>query len=179
VILTARAIPGTLPAVGHGRALIHLSCGDVDAARQALASARTIWQARRRFWEGTWALLDLAAAAAKARRVGEAAQLADQARTAASAAGARTLADAAEQLLASLRQGRSAPPWHPLSDREFEIAQFIAAGLTNKQIAEQLVLAPKTISAHVAHILTKLGAAHRAEIAAWCATIQAEARRLT
>jgi DNA-binding NarL/FixJ family response regulator len=78
-----------------------------------------------------------------------------------------------------LRQGRSAPPWHPLSDREFEIAQFIAAGLTNKQIAEQLVLAPKTISAHVAHILTKLGAAHRAEIAAWCATIQAEARRLT
>jgi DNA-binding CsgD family transcriptional regulator len=33
------------------------------------------------------------------------------------------------------------------------------------------VLAPKTISAHVTHILTKLGAARRAEIAAWCATV--------
>jgi len=34
------------------------------------------------------------------------------------------------------------------------------------------VLAPKTISAHVTHILTKLGATRRAEIAAWCATLR-------
>ena len=34
------------------------------------------------------------------------------------------------------------------------------------------MLAPKTISAHVTHILAKLGAARRAEIAAWCATVQ-------
>jgi DNA-binding CsgD family transcriptional regulator len=63
-------------------------------------------------------------------------------------------------------------PWHPLTDREFEIARLIADGLTNKQIAERLVLAPKTISAHVAHILAKLGAGRRSEIAAWCAAIQ-------
>jgi DNA-binding CsgD family transcriptional regulator/tetratricopeptide (TPR) repeat protein len=178
-ILTARAIPGTLPAIGHGRGLILLSRGDVAAAYQALESARTAWQVRRRFWEGTWALLDLAAAAVKARRRGEAAQLADQARTAAAAADARTLADAAERFLTSLHQGQPAPPWHPLSDREFEIATLIADGLTNKQIAGQLVLAPKTISAHVAHILTKLGAARRAEIAAWCATIRVETRHRT
>ena len=48
----------------------------------------------------------------------------------------------------------------------------MAAGLTNRQIAEQLVLAPKTISAHITHILMKLGAGRRAEIAAWCATIR-------
>ena len=69
-----------------------------------------------------------------------------------------------------------AEPWHPLSAREFEIARLVAAGLTNRQIAEQLVLAPKTISAHVTHILTKLGAARRAEIAAWCATVRQDAR---
>ena len=51
-------------------------------------------------------------------------------------------------------------------------ARLVAAGLTNRQIAQQLVLAPKTISAHVTHILAKLGAARRAEIAAWCATVQ-------
>jgi len=178
-ILTARAIPGTLPAIEHGRGLILLSHGDVSAAHQALESARAEWQARRRFWEGTWALLDVAAAAVRARRHGEADQLADQARTAAATAGARPLADAAAQFLTSLRLGRPAPAWHPLSDREFEIARLIADGLTNKQIAERLFLAPKTISAHVAHILTKLGAARRAEIAAWYATVRAETRHHT
>ena len=63
-------------------------------------------------------------------------------------------------------------PWYPLSEREFEVAQLVAAGLTNRQIAERLVVAPKTISAHITHILTKLGAARRAEIGAWCATVR-------
>ena len=61
---------------------------------------------------------------------------------------------------------------YPLSAREFEVAQLVAAGLTNRQIAERLVVSPKTISAHVTHILTKLGAGRRAEIAAWCATVR-------
>jgi DNA-binding NarL/FixJ family response regulator len=61
-----------------------------------------------------------------------------------------------------------------LSAREFEVSQLVAAGLTNRQIADQLVLAPKTISAHVEHILTKLGAARRTEIAAWYTTVQRE-----
>jgi DNA-binding CsgD family transcriptional regulator/tetratricopeptide (TPR) repeat protein len=171
-ILAVRAIPGTLPAIEHAQGLILLSRGEAAAAYEMLASARTAWEVRRRFWEGTWALLDLAAAALKIRRHAEAAQLADQARAVAAATGAIPLADAAAQFLASLQHRGSASPWHPLSDREFEIARLIADGLTNKQIAEQLVLAPKTISAHVAHILTKLGAGRRAEIAAWCATIQ-------
>ena len=71
--------------------------------------------------------------------------------------------------------GGPAAPWYPLSKREFEVARLVAAGLTNRQIAERLVLAPKTISAHIAHILTKLGAARRAEIAAWCVTVRQDA----
>ena len=171
-VLTARAIPGTLPAIGHGRGLILLARGDISAAHQALESARESWRARRRFWEGTWALLDLAVAAAKARRRGEAALLLDETRTIAAAAGATTLADDAERLTRSFGPGRPAEPWHPLSEREYEVAQLVAAGLTNRQIAQQLVLAPKTISAHITHILTKLGAGRRAEIAAWCATVR-------
>ena len=178
-LLTVRAIPGTLPAIEHGRGLIHLSRGEITAAGQALESARAAWQARRRFWEGTWALLDLAATAVRARRLGEATRLTDQARAVAAAAGASVIIDAAEQFLASLRHKIPASPWHPLSDREFEVSQLVAVGLTNKQIAEQLVLAPKTVSAHVAHILAKLGATRRAEIAAWCAAVQAETRQQT
>jgi DNA-binding NarL/FixJ family response regulator len=73
-----------------------------------------------------------------------------------------------------LDRGQPADPWYPLSSREFEVAQLVAAGLTNRQIAEHLVLAPKTISAHITHILTNLDAARRAEIAAWYATIPAD-----
>ena len=175
-VLTARAIPGTLPAIDHGRGLVLLARGEVSAAHQALESASESWQARHRFWEGTWARLDLAEAAARARRRGEAGVLLDEARATAATAGATTVVDAADRLAASFGRGRQGEPWYPLSAREFEVAQLVTAGLTNRQIAEQLVLAPKTISAHITHILTKLGAARRAEIAAWCATVRQAAR---
>ena len=171
-VLTARAIPGTLPAINHGRGLVLLARGEVSAAHQALEAANEAWRARRRFWEGTWARLDLAEAAVSARRRGQAAILLDEARTVACAAGATTVVEAADRLTTSFDHGRQDEPWHPLSAREFEVARLVAAGLTNRQIGEQLVLAPKTISAHVAHILTKLGAARRAEIAAWSATVR-------
>jgi len=171
-VLTVRAIPGALPAIGHAKGLLLLARGEVPAAYQALQAASESWQVRRRFWEGTWARLDLAEAAARARRRGEASVLADEVRTIATAAGAVVLAAAADQLTEAFDPARPAEPWYPLSEREFEVAQLVAAGLTNRQIAEQLVLAPKTISAHVTHILTKLGAARRAEIGAWCATVR-------
>ena len=171
-VLTARAIPGTLPAIDHGRGLVLFARGDVSAAHHALESASRSWRARHRFWEGTWARLDLAAVAAKARRRGEAARLVDEVRDAAATVGAAALVQAADRLSGSFDDGRPVEPWHPLSAREFEVAQLVAAGLTNRQIAGRLVLAPKTISAHVTHILTKLGAARRAEIASWCATVR-------
>ena len=171
-VLTVRAIPGTLPAIGHARGLLLLARGEVAAAYQELQAARESWQVLRRFWEGTWARLDLAEAAARARRRGEAAVLTDEVRAIATASGAAVLAAAADRLSGSFDQAKPAEPWYPLSEREFEVARLVAAGLTNPQIAEQLVLAPKTISAHVTHILTKLGAARRAEIGAWCATVR-------
>jgi DNA-binding CsgD family transcriptional regulator len=50
-------------------------------------------------------------------------------------------------------------------------ARRVAAGNTNRQIAAELLLSPKTVGSHVEHILTKLGAARRAEIAAWVAAL--------
>lgn len=52
------------------------------------------------------------------------------------------------------------------SARERSIADLIAAGRTNRQIAEALVLSPETVKSHVSRILRKLGAANRAEAAA-------------
>ena len=43
--------------------------------------------------------------------------------------------------------------------------------MTNAEIADALDIAPKTASAHVEHILAKLGVTRRAEIAAWTANV--------
>lgn len=61
------------------------------------------------------------------------------------------------------------PDTGPLSPREFEVAGLVAQGLTNRAIAEQLFLSPRTAQNHVQHILTKLGATRRAQIATWYA----------
>ncbi len=175
-VLTARGIPGTMPAIEHADGLILLARGDLATADQALTAARQAWRDRRRFWEGTWAGLDLAAVAVRARRRTAAIRLLDETRTLAGAAGATVLVEAADRLSGAFDRGRPARPWNPLSAREFEVAQLVAAGLTNRQIADRLVLAPKTISAHVEHILMKLGAARRTEIAAWTAATETDRR---
>lgn len=45
----------------------------------------------------------------------------------------------------------------PLSNREVTVLRYLANGLSNKEIAEQLLLSNKTISAHKSNIFTKLG----------------------
>jgi ATP/maltotriose-dependent transcriptional regulator MalT len=175
-VLTSRAIPGLLPAIDHARGLVALARGDLTEAEQSLERADRSWRERRRFWEGAWARLDLAELALRARRPRVATRLADEGRALAASVsasiGARTLTDAADRLTGSATRARPSEPWHPLTAREFEVAELVAAGMTNRQIAERLVVAPKTVSAHVEHILTKLGAARRTEIAAWCATVR-------
>ncbi|GII90284.1 ATP-binding protein [Sinosporangium siamense] len=68
-------------------------------------------------------------------------------------------------------------PWAPLSPREREVAELVADGLTNRQIAQRLVVARRTVDTHVEHILAKLGYAGRAQIAAWAANRRAEEHR--
>jgi DNA-binding NarL/FixJ family response regulator len=53
-----------------------------------------------------------------------------------------------------------------LTERETEVLRLVADGRTNAQIAEDLVISPKTASVHVSRILTKLGASNRTEAAA-------------
>jgi DNA-binding NarL/FixJ family response regulator len=49
-----------------------------------------------------------------------------------------------------------------LTAREVEVLQLLARGLSNKQIAQRLVIAPKTVANHVEHIYTKIDASTRA-----------------
>jgi DNA-binding CsgD family transcriptional regulator len=53
-----------------------------------------------------------------------------------------------------------------LTDREVEVLSLVAAGRTNKQIAQELYISPKTASVHVSNILAKLGVTGRGEASA-------------
>jgi LuxR family maltose regulon positive regulatory protein len=58
----------------------------------------------------------------------------------------------------------SLPPGiEPLSDRELEVLRLLAAGMTNRQIAEQLVVSISTVKSHVHHISGKLDANNRTQ----------------
>ncbi len=73
---------------------------------------------------------------------------------------------------ASARAGRAARPASAVPDtgltrRELEVAGLIASGLTNRQIAERLVISRRTAEGHAQRILAKLGFAARSQVAAW------------
>ncbi len=67
---------------------------------------------------------------------------------------------------ARLAAARSAAP---LTAREHEIVLLIARGLSNRQIADELVISPATAARHVANILAKLGFSSRTQVASWAA----------
>ncbi|MFJ3779979.1 ATP-binding protein [Streptomyces sp. NPDC090075] len=54
-----------------------------------------------------------------------------------------------------------------LTPRELQVAALIAQGMTNRRIAAELVLSPRTVDGHVDRILTKLDFSARAQVAAW------------
>ena len=60
-----------------------------------------------------------------------------------------------------------APARSMLTAREREVAELIAEGLTNRQIAARLVISTRTADTHVQHIFGKLGVTTRAQVASW------------
>jgi DNA-binding CsgD family transcriptional regulator len=54
-----------------------------------------------------------------------------------------------------------------LTARELQVAALLRHGLTNRQIAEQLVITERTVASHIEHILEKLGFASRHQVGAW------------
>jgi DNA-binding CsgD family transcriptional regulator/tetratricopeptide (TPR) repeat protein len=167
-LLTLRSIPNTVPSIDHARGLIELAEGHTGLARVSLESARAGWERSGRFWESTAALHDLAQCAHRSRRPVDASRYRAEANASARAAGAWSLV---EDMASESTDGDS-----PLSAREHDVARLVASGMTNKQIAQSLTISPSTVSSHVEHILTKLGASRRAEIASWVVSSNSEAR---
>lgn len=80
-------------------------------------------------------------------------------------AGKVTLAPEAAQALVDAAQ-RPTVPNYPLSAREQEVLKLLVAGMTNVEIAEQLVIGTSTVKKHVSSIFAKLDVTSRAEAVA-------------
>jgi len=63
------------------------------------------------------------------------------------------------------RQRDDADPLRELSDQERTVLELIGDGLTNRQIAERMFLAEKTVKNYVSHLLAKLGMQRRTQVA--------------
>ncbi|HYZ93263.1 MAG TPA: response regulator transcription factor [Actinomycetota bacterium] len=71
----------------------------------------------------------------------------------------------AAKLMQEVASGRSRAPGGDLTDRELEVLRHIARGMSNKEIATELVIAEKTVKTHVSNILAKLHLADRTQAA--------------
>ncbi|MGH3928910.1 MAG: ATP-binding protein [Pseudonocardiaceae bacterium] len=155
-----------LSRVGHAllaKARVQLATGDFVAASQgALAAAAKFTAGGSRFTAGRAHLIAGHALAAidRSRAFAEI----GRAKTLFAACGARRSVAEATRAQRTLggRSGRA--PSGTLSQREREVAELVATGKTNQQIAEVLFMSRKTVEAHVTRILDKLGVRSRAAI---------------
>ncbi len=70
------------------------------------------------------------------------------------------------RVIRELNHGSDLPPTaEPLTERELDVLQLLAQGLTNQEIAERLVLGERTVGNHISSILSKLHLANRTQAA--------------
>ena len=146
--------------------------GDTEAAGATLVMyARALEQAGLNL-ELIWARMDLGRCLAKldrSRAVAAYSDAAELAETCSARSEVRLATQALRQLgVRAWRRGRAASGdgVDALSRREREVAVLIAAGNSNREIADQLMLSPKTVERHLTNILAKLDLRNRTELAA-------------
>jgi DNA-binding NarL/FixJ family response regulator len=137
------------------RGAVALAAGDPATAATSVRDAWQLWTAQQATYEAALARLLLARACAA---LGD-----DEAAAAEESAGQAALAllrtSEAEQPQTAASPSGVRPMG--LSAREVQVLRLISTGLTNRAIAERLVLSERTVDRHVSNILGKLGAATR------------------
>jgi DNA-binding CsgD family transcriptional regulator len=146
----------------RARGALLLAQGRPGEAVEALARAQRWWVALEAPYEAARTRVLVAQAL---DGLGDAATAAIERRAAAAvfeeigAAGDLALLDSAEPARPAATVG--------LTAREIEIVRLVATGLTNQEIADELVISSKTVARHLHNVFTKLGLPNRSSATAW------------
>jgi ATP/maltotriose-dependent transcriptional regulator MalT len=161
-----------LAAVHSSEATLAATRGDYDAARRSFEDALDLLAACEAPFDAGRVRLDLATALEALGRHDHARRELEAAITCFREIGADGERARAEKMLAKLEKTRAQlpaaatdGPLGGLSRRELEVLDLVAQGLTNRDIAQHLVLSEHTVNRHVANILRKLGLNSRAAAA--------------
>jgi ATP/maltotriose-dependent transcriptional regulator MalT len=161
-----------LAAVWSSEGTLSVARGDHDAARRSFEDALDLLAACDAPFETGRVRLDLAATLSALGRSDQARREVEAAIADFRAMGADWERARAETMLGKLHTTNATPhpqvidgPLAGLSRRELEVLGLVAEGLTNRDIAERLVLSEHTVNRHVANILRKLGLTSRAAAA--------------
>jgi DNA-binding CsgD family transcriptional regulator len=159
---------GTAPLLGairHAEGCAHAAAGRLEDARQAFEDAVQALAEAGLPFEAARARVALGQTLRTLGRRDAARSELEIAREGLAALGAAV----EERRTAAIQAGVRDPERAALTVREREILRLVAAGLSNRRIAERLTLSEHTVHRHVANILVKLGLSSRAAAAAYAA----------
>ncbi len=180
---TAVSPIGTQPlraTVNAARGAVARALGQLDKAKLHYEDAIDLFEASDAGFDAARLRLDLADVLRELGRASTALEQAILAQGVFKRLGARTLSEASSRIIEALAASMGQPPSGPLpyglTPREAEVLWLIAAGKTNQEIAEDLVLSIRTVERHISTVYEKLnlnGRAARASAAAIAVNLRA------
>jgi DNA-binding CsgD family transcriptional regulator len=147
----------------RARARLAAATGDLDAAESAIWEAEAIHRRMEDRWEIARTLLVAGEIHRRARRRAKARKALTEALELFELLGARLWAAQAREQLGRIGAGRAEGD---LTATQREVAELVAEGLTNRQVADRLFMSPHTVEAHLTTIYRTLGIGSRLEISA-------------
>jgi DNA-binding CsgD family transcriptional regulator len=163
-LATAQRHPWGLATADRAKAVAALAGGYDEAAAAQLAGAAAAYRALGLGWDAARSLLALGRAQRRAKKRAAARESLEQARAGFEQLGCPGWAAAAAAELDRI-SGRRAVAAGALTPGERRVAELVAAGLSNKQVAEQLYLSVNTVQARLSQVYAKLGVGSRAQLA--------------